>query len=443
MPVVTPAGSPSPLQLGVITPNDAIDAFTRRNLLQPSYRWQDVWADEHARSFAVAGVQRLDVLEIFRSTIEAKLTTPGATMGDYLAAVRGQLQAAGWWGDIEITDPATGETRIGRFNDARMRLIYDVNMRQSYAAGRWARIERNQARMPFVIYKTMNDERVRASHRPWHNLVLPVGHPFWRTHYPPCGWRCRCTAYAIDEEGIKRLQAAGQNLKFDPPEGWDAATPYVNPRTGEVAMVYPGIDPGWAYNPGMLRDAAQYETALRKALQAEPLAGAVALAQATAADQQMLSQATQRFSQWVDSVVARGTPLGEVQYLGSMPAGAVRALQARNLAPQNSVIAITDADVLAQRSGNNVLPLGLYQRLPTLLQAVGAVYVDNSGALLYVVDIVGADGVPVQLVLTLQQLGKLSTEASSSGVQLNVVRAVRLADAAMLAEAQNVWQKNG
>ena len=40
---------------------------------------------------------------------------------------------------------------------------------------------------------------MRASHKPFDGLVLPIDNEFWREHYPPNGWRCRCIAFGIDE----------------------------------------------------------------------------------------------------------------------------------------------------------------------------------------------------------------------------------------------------
>ena len=245
-----PTPLPSGFRLGVAEPQEAFNAFERRSLLQPSFRWQDVWQREHAAAFSVAGVAQRDVLQLFRDELELSLRE-GRSAADFAGRIRGQLAAKGWWGDVEITDPATGETRITRFDDRRLRLIYDVNLRQSHAGGRWARIERNKRRQPFVMYRTMRDERVRASHRAWDSLVLPVEHPFWQQHYPPNGWRCRCTAFALSERDIAERIAAGEPIKRTAPP--EQLVDYVNPRSGEVVKVPAGVDPGFGYNPGQVR----------------------------------------------------------------------------------------------------------------------------------------------------------------------------------------------
>ena len=386
MPEAMPAG----LRLAYAEPRDAVAAFEQRNLLQPSFRWQDTWQEEHSRAFAVAGVQRLDILQVFQDEIGAAVRE-GRSLADFRTGVRARLVQKGWWGNIPITDPATGEERITRFDDRRLQLIFDVNMRQSQAAGRWQRIERGASLFPLVMYRTMRDERVRASHRAWDGLVLPVNHPFWRTHYPPNGWRCRCTAFALNQRDVDRRRAAGEAIQTEaPPIDWIS---FVNPRTGQVVPVPRGIDPGFAYNPGQARDGAFFDQALGKALTASPLAGAVAVAQATADHHMLLTQATQQFGQWVDDLVAGDAQAAAGRHVGTLPAGTVRALQGRALGLSSAVVGVQAAD--AQRALQAGIEPALYRRLPALLAAARAALLVRGSqppALVLVVDLTAADG---------------------------------------------------
>lgn len=450
-----PNQTPANLQFGIVEPRDAIAAFERRKLLQPSFRWQDVWQEEHTRALAVAGVQRLDVLQVFQDGLAAKFKA-GTSLADFAKDVRPQLQAKGWWGDVEITDPQTGETRITRFDDRRLKLIYDVNVRQSYAAGQWARIERNKARMPFIIYRTMDDAQVRAAHAAWNNLVLPVDHPFWKTHFPPCGWRCRCKAFAIDQAGIDRLKSTGRNLQFEdsavrsgavaqpvgtgrelkfeaPPE---QLVNYVNPRTGEVAAVPRGIDPGFGYNPGIQeRDEALHEQTLRKAWAAQPLAGAVAVAQATFARQEMVAATTARFGAWVDEIdqqmkAEQFLRQGAFQYIGTLKPTVVRALDARGMSPATAAIAVRDEDIVHalredKAEAGVALSASVYRRMPELLERATAVLLDLSKpqpALLYVIDLIQPNGEVGKLVVNIDQPLPIKIDGKRTKVLMNVVR---------------------
>lgn len=387
MPTPIPAG----LRLGYAEPRDAVAAFEQRGLLQPSFRWQDTWQEEHSRAFAVAGVQRLDILQVFQDEIGAA-RREGRSLADFSKTIRPRLAQKGWWGNIPITDPATGEERITRFDDRRLQVIFDVNMRQSAAAGRWQRIERGASQFPLVMYRTMRDERVRASHRAWDGLVLPVNHPFWRTHYPPNGWRCRCTAFALNQRDVDRRRASGEAIQTEaPPIDWIS---YVNPRTGQVVPVPRGIDPGFAYNPGQARDGAFFDQALGKALTASPLAGAVAVAQATADHHLMLTQAVQQWGEWVDGLVADPAhPASAGRNVGTLPVGAVRALVQRGVPPASAVLGVQAAD--AQRALQAGTGPALYRRLPALLAAARAALLVRGSqppTLLLVVDLTAADG---------------------------------------------------
>lgn len=424
--------TPAEVVVGTIQPRDAIAAFERRNLLEPSFRWQDVWQEEHTRCLAVAGVQRLDVLQVFKDALDERLKN-GGTLADFSKAVRPALVAKGFWGDVEVTDPATGENRFTRFDNSRLQLIYSVNVRQSFAAGQWARIERNKARMPFIIYRTMDDDHVRPAHAAWNNLVLPVDHPFWATHFPPCGWRCRCKAFAIDQAGIDRLIAAGKKLQFEAPT--EQLVNYVNPRTGEVAAVPRGIDPGFGYNPGKDRDEELYQQMLRKAWAAQPLAGAVAVAEATFARQEIITANTARFGQWVDDVKSamdegRFHAQGHLQYVGAVKPGILRALSAHGLEPATAAIAVRDEDIIhalrdSKASAGATLSVSVYRRLPELLERATAVLLDISKgpeAMLYVVDLIQPDGEVGKLVVQLDQFGKTKIDGQRKGVLMNIVR---------------------
>ena len=241
---------PPGFRLGATEPQDAIAAFVQRALLEPTFNWWDVWQQEHAAAFMVSGVAQLDVLQLVRDQVEDALRT-GRSFNAFFKALMPALAEKGWWGDVSITDPRTGEQRITRFDEARLRLILDTNLRQSYAAGRWQAAVRNRKRQPLLLYRTMRDERVRLSHRAWDGVALPIDHTWWATHYPPNGWRCRCRAIAVSETGLQRYRDDGFKITTEAPPL--NMVRYLDKRTGLESEVPAGIDPGFAYNPGQAR----------------------------------------------------------------------------------------------------------------------------------------------------------------------------------------------
>jgi len=416
--------------VGVAEPRDAVAAFQQRQQLLPSYAWQDVFGQEHSRGRAVAGVMRLDVLQTIFDEVDTTLKE-GRSLKDFAKRLIPRLQTAGFWGDVEVKDPLTGETRTTRFDLSRLQLIMDVNLRQSHAAGRWQRAQRTKNRFPMLVYLTMHDERVRADHRKWDYLVLPIDHAWWRTHSPPNGWRCRCTFRPVDDRGVQVLREQGKPVQTDPPPiDW---RPYVNPRTGEVVPVPAGIDPGFGHNPGQPVDQAFWDDALRKAAAAHPMAGAVAVAQMTADRSAFVADAAAAFGAWVDRVVAAGRARGDLRFVGALRPAAVRALADEQLQPASAAVAVRDADVLhALRDAKAASGAGIdaqtYRQLPELLERARAVLLDtsaNTPAVLYVVDMPGQDGKVTKLVVRLDMPIKTVLEGRRvPKVPVNLVRTV-------------------
>lgn len=78
--------------------------------------------------------------------------------------------------------------------------VFRTNIQSAYGHGRWQQQQRNKAIRPYLMYSAINDSRVRPSHLALDRIVLPIDHPFWLTHYPPLGYRCRCTVIALTEK---------------------------------------------------------------------------------------------------------------------------------------------------------------------------------------------------------------------------------------------------
>lgn len=232
-----------------LPPAEAVDYLARRRRLTETFDWRDLWQEEHLHQFTVSRLARLDLLEAVRAGI-VKSVDGDLTRRDWLRDIRGLLERSGWWGEKQVVDPVTGETVTTVFDPPRLKLIYDTNTNQAYAAGLWERIERNKKTSPYIRYITQRDEKVRVTHQAWDNLALPVDHPFWSTHFPPNGWRCRCRAMSMSQAQYDEWKANGRIKTVAPPA---ETMRWVDKRSGEIHQVPIGIDPGFAYNPGKAR----------------------------------------------------------------------------------------------------------------------------------------------------------------------------------------------
>lgn len=185
-----------------VLPTEAIFHFRNKGH-HVAFDWRDTDAAEHLRSFTVAKAMRLDVLQDIRAAADRALTE-GLSFQQFQKDLEPLLRARGWWGRQPMTDPLTGETRIVQLGSPRrLRIIYDTNLRMAHAKGRWERIERVAETRPWLRYLAIQDARTRPEHMAWHGTVLRWDHPFWETHYPPNGWRCRCIVQQLSDDDLE------------------------------------------------------------------------------------------------------------------------------------------------------------------------------------------------------------------------------------------------
>ncbi len=257
----------SDFKFKALPPSEAIRHFRSKGY-KYGYSWKDVWLEEHAHAFTVAKAMRSDVLQDLRQGIDSAMAN-GVPFEEFKKNIRPTLQEKGWWCKKLMTDPVTGEQQLVQLGSPRrLRTIYDTNLRSAYAAGKWERIQRSKKHRPYLRYVSVLDGRERQQHGAWHDIVLPVDHPFWAQFYPPNGWGCRCSVQQLSPRDLKRRGLSVTSNADLPKEKKD----YINNRTGEVTKVPQGISPSFAYNVGQARMRALVPPQQSRAL-AVPFAG--------------------------------------------------------------------------------------------------------------------------------------------------------------------------
>lgn len=380
-------------------PDDAaIAALARRGInLEPSGHWTEIWQDEHQKAFTVAQSAGFDVLkDIFSALLEAERA--GITFAEFRRNLTPILQAKGWWGKVQRIDAGTGElTEVQLGSPRRLRTIFDVNLRVSAAQGDWERQQAGKADRPYLRYVALLDDRTRPQHRLWHGTILPVDHPWWDTHYPPNGWRCRCKAMSVSDAD---LAAEGWSVTGQARD--DGTTPWVNPRTGEVLEVPRGIDPGWAYNPGKTDAAAHAaRVAMDKLAELPPRMGAQAIAALAFA----FPQVERELAAWIEGITTSASAgvfhaTGSRRVVGALADDVLDFLAAQGISPATAAISISDRDLFHALRTAKVQPLTAetWRKLPSLLAAPEAIYWDNRNpGLVYVVQ--SPDGLGKLIVL--------------------------------------------
>jgi len=199
-------------------------SFFRKKLNIPTMRWDDLWKEQHARGFMVAGAYKADLLDDFRTAVD-KAITKGTTLEEFRKDFDRIITRHGW---------SYNGTR-----NWRSELIYATNIRTSYAAGRWAQLTDPEQLevMPYLTYKHGDSRVPRLHHLAWDGTTLPADDPWWDTHYVPNGWGCKCRVYGSTRKEYAAAKKTGKG---------EAPPSPIDPKTGEPV----GIDKGWGYNVG-------------------------------------------------------------------------------------------------------------------------------------------------------------------------------------------------
>jgi hypothetical protein len=298
----------------------------KKNVLTES--WTDVWEAEHDHAFMVAGANRIDLLTDLRGAVD-KAIAQGSTLATFRKDFDGIVAKYGW--------DHTG----GR--NWRSRVIYETNLRTSYAAGRWAQLQALVKVRPYWRYVHSDSvQHPRPLHLAWNGLVLLASDPWWLRHFGPNGWGCQCTVEALNQRDLKRLGKEGP----DSAPAEDMQTVVVgkngpNPATVETPA---GVDPGFGYAPGRSAFDQLVQTVVTKATQLPARAGAEALAEPLALPRAQQAIET-GYAVFQEQVTAGTVPAGATQAVGALEADVVTALAEQGIEPSVAPIVATQARV--------------------------------------------------------------------------------------------------
>lgn len=141
------------------------------------------------QAFTVAGVEQAAVLAKLKARIDDVVAGTG-TWEDFRRTARDELlEAIG----IEISE-------------ARLETVFDTNLASAHGAGKWLEGQAASDALPYWMYETVGDARVRPAHAAQQGKVYPKNHPYWNSWFPPNGFRCRCTVSEWDRGSLDRAK---------------------------------------------------------------------------------------------------------------------------------------------------------------------------------------------------------------------------------------------
>jgi len=324
-----------------LDPGDIIAAWAERSEYRLSVHWTDTYQEEHASSFTVAKIVKLDLLTSIKVSLDDVIRN-GGTFEQWQASILPELKKNGWWGVVQ-NEELTGTPDPVVVDERRLRNIYRTNVRMSIAAGRWRKYQREKAIFPYIRYISDHYRKhPRLDHKSWHGIILPVDDPAWQWMFPPNGWGCNCRPEQVSQPRMDRM-------------GWKVSEAPNPPRrdfvtaAGEIVSVPDGVAPGCAYNPGTahLRVVADRATA--------------SLANAVAAGLEDIARQTLRelvADPAFDQFLSMPDPQFPVMILDDVMAGAIGAKQ--------RVAVLSEATLEKQVRKRGDLPVEVYRKLPSL-----------------------------------------------------------------------------
>jgi len=332
--------------------------YLKGKLPEASLAWDDLAGPVHGKVFTVAGATTADLARDLHQALTDALAK-GSTLATFRKDFDQIVQAHGW------TYRGTRGWRTG--------VMFGANMRSAHMAGRWAQLQANKDRRPFLQYRTAGDAKVRPAHRKWNSFVAHIDDPIWSVIYPPNGWGCRCTvrAYSQAELDYKSISISAP-IKLDYRD-------VVN-RDGVITDRVPvGIDLGWDHNVGQSWIAPELALGAKLARLPRELQGYIVDKTITPAFQEALNASWKGFQSAMEAAPA---PRGAAQVVGFLDSATLGGLA--DLAPQLNIqsTAVAATDAVAR---STVWPKDWLARLPENVRNYQAVLWDAQAQTMVIV----------------------------------------------------------
>lgn len=120
----------------------------------------------------------------FRKQLEAALTKDGKIVP---------------WNEFKKTADEVSDD----YNKRWLKTEYNHTIATANMAQQWQDFEADKDLYPNLKYVTAGDARVRDAHKILDGTILPIDHPFWKSHTTPLDWGCRCNIEQSDDEPSK------------------------------------------------------------------------------------------------------------------------------------------------------------------------------------------------------------------------------------------------
>jgi SPP1 gp7 family putative phage head morphogenesis protein len=204
-------GERAPLSIGFdVSFPEAIAAAEARGVVLPDVYYRELQAVARQKAFSIAGLASLDQLQAVKDSLDSAIANG---------------QSFGKW-KKQMLDSGTLELPRHRLDN-----IYRTNLQGQYMAGKWERFKVTAKDRPYLMYDAINDSRTRPAHLALDGVIRAIDDPFWLTHSPMCGYRCRCSLRSLSDtqaqarshgdNGLNKQPQLPDGTPANPDQGWD------------------------------------------------------------------------------------------------------------------------------------------------------------------------------------------------------------------------------
>jgi len=238
-----------------LPPEKIIEWYKNKGLVL-NWDWNETWQDAHARSFTVAKVMKLDILQDVHNAMIERFEK-GTTFRKFQRKLEPILRSKGWWGkvkakDVPGYDPNSNvdpEKIVQLGSPYRLKKIFRINSNVAYNSERYNFQMEDAVNRPYWQYVQVMRETKRTSHNKFHLLVFHYADPIWDILYPPNDWNCGCRVRTLSAAEVEK-----QKLTIS------VGSDYL-----EYAQSI--IPEEWRYNPGKTAfqvDLGKYDSKIAK-----------------------------------------------------------------------------------------------------------------------------------------------------------------------------------
>ncbi|MDR0512055.1 MAG: phage head morphogenesis protein [Treponema sp.] len=213
--------------------------YLSRKAVVETERWNDLKHGEHAHAFTVAHSRNANVLDDIFKLLNTAMAE-GKSFNDFKKEMHDLMRKKKWYGRDD-KGPDDEE-----YINWRTRLIYHVNMRTAYEAGRFRQQLRGAKLRPIWQYTSkLAGKHRREDHIALHGKAFRFDDPFWNENRPPNGWGCECSVVTLSEAG-----AAREGVEILSTDAFGNLPALVD-RNGNAVDWKKFTPETWRYNPGL------------------------------------------------------------------------------------------------------------------------------------------------------------------------------------------------